>query len=126
MAMSSLDLIGILSEHEGYHVRLKSGEFEDAPDGTFDNLLASEHLQPIINAIGVMGIGKLLHIAHELAIQVFKNDALQQLMAEPEYAEFTYGVQKVEPEVDPNVEYVKANLENVANWFMMAKMMGAL
>jgi hypothetical protein len=116
---TSLDLPGILAQHAGYHARLSDGEFDGAPEGTFDELLGNEQMRPIIQAIGVKGVGDLLHVAHELAIQVLKDDALKDALQE-----FTFDEPKEAPEPDPEVDYVRHVIEGVANWYMMATMMG--
>jgi hypothetical protein len=74
MDFINTDLRSILIEHEGYHQRLNAGEFDANPD-SFNALMAEEHLRPIIAVIGVKGVADLLHIAHELVIQVLKDGA---------------------------------------------------
>jgi hypothetical protein len=114
MQTTALDLPGILAQHASFHRRLDEGEFDDTPDGTFDKALAEEQLRPIIQAIGVKGVGDLLHVAHELLIQVLKDHAEITLDRDFPIAS------------DGDVNYVRHNFYNVMEWGVAASLMGML
>lgn len=110
MQTTPLDLPSILLTHAGFHARLKDGEFEGAPEGTFVNALSKGQLRPIVNAIGVKGVGDLLHVVHELIMEVFRDNAKNGSPVE----------------ATADVLYVMANLNAVMNWATLAAVFGML
>lgn len=99
-SLVATDLQGILRQHSAYHERLANGEFDNTPE-TFDDLLATEHLRPLVAIVGAKGVGDLLHVVHELVIQVLRDGAS-----------------------DEDQEYLGDALARVMEWGMAVAMVG--
>jgi hypothetical protein len=109
-----LDLPGILAQHAGYHARLNEGDYESNP-AAFDDAISSEHLGPIAAAIGVKGVGDLLHVSHELVIEVLHRAADKIASGE-----------ELSQQEEEALLYVQQQFNRVMEWGFLAAMQGAV
>lgn len=109
-----LDLPGILAQHAEYHARLETGEF-DADPGSFDEIISRDQLHPIATALGAKGVGDLLHVAHELVIEVLRR-AADKLANDGELS----------AQEEESLLYLQKQFNNVMEWGFLAAMQGAV